>query len=82
MASFLHTLGRFLPLATGRKRQERTFDFVRSESSHSEGKCPTNRLELHNGERPAQGLVGYLDRAVKWHIHVQYKVNRSRDEQG
>ncbi|MNN82882.1 hypothetical protein D3C81_1998690 [compost metagenome] len=37
-------------------------------------------LELHYGERPAQRLVGYLDRTVKWHVHVQHKVNGSRNE--
>lgn len=52
-----------------------------AESCHSKCECPTSRLELHFGERPAQGLIGYLNRAVKWHIHVQHEVNRGRDEQ-
>ena len=52
-----------------------------SSDRHYECQRPTNHLELHYSERSAQGLVGYLNRAVKWHIHVQYKVDRARDEQ-
>lgn len=37
-------------------------------------------LELHYCERSAQGLVGYLNRTMKWLVHVQYKVNGSRNE--
>lgn len=37
-------------------------------------------LKLHYGERPAQRLVGYLDRTVKWHVHIQYQVHGSRDK--
>lgn len=48
--------------------------------SSSRTKARHASLKLHYGERPAQRLVGYLDRTVKWHVHIQYQIHGSRDK--
>lgn len=59
--------------------QYRTSMWSATKSSFRTQACPAS-LKLHYGERPAQRLVGYLDRTVKWHVHIQYQIHGSRDK--